>query len=140
MDLTDQLIYDNKETSNLFNDYFSTVFTKQDTTMLPDDVQFNVYDVLLDFIYFSEDDVRKLRRTRTKHLVLIKFILFFCKYSTWSLVSQFIWYSEMLLKVECVLPEGIAGSEQTRNYIILQRTCLHPACNNTVEQSDRVSC
>ena len=57
---TDQLIYDNKETSNLFNDYFSTVFTKEDTTILPDAIQFNRYDVPLDSIYFSEDNVGKL--------------------------------------------------------------------------------
>ena len=57
LDPTDHLICDNKETSNLFNNYFSTVFTKENPTILPDAVQFNGYDVPLDSIYFAEEDV-----------------------------------------------------------------------------------
>ena len=56
LDPIDQLIYDDKETSNLFNDYFLTVFMKANTTILPYYVQFNGYDVLLDLIYFSEEN------------------------------------------------------------------------------------
>ena len=70
------LIYDNSETSNMLNDYFSTVFTKEDTSILPFSVQFNVYDVPLELIYFSVEDVDKLKTNKsTRHLVLIKFIL-----------------------------------------------------------------
>ena len=60
LDPTDQLIYDNKEISNLFNDYFSTVFTTEETTILSDPVQFIGYDFPLDSIFFSEADVGKL--------------------------------------------------------------------------------
>ena len=60
LNLTDQLIYDNKETSNMFNNYFSKVFTKEDTTILPDTVQLNGHEVSLDSIYFSEEELDRL--------------------------------------------------------------------------------